>query len=83
MGVYVNLKSPPNTIYIHQFLKSFILTLVKMFRDILKELFLGKSVLKYTANLQENTHAEVYFNKVASEWVFSCKCTVYFQNTFS
>ena len=30
---------------------------------------------KYAANLQDNTHAEV--------WVFSCKLAVYFQNTFS
>ena len=28
------------------------------------ELFLGKRVLKYAANLQENTHAEVRFNLI-------------------
>ena len=36
---------------------------------------------KYAANLQENTHAEVW-NRT-SAWVFSCKFAVYFQNTFS
>ena len=32
-------------------------------------------------NLQENTHAEVWFHH--SAWVFSCKFAAYFQNTFS
>ena len=39
---------------------------------------------KYAAYLQENTHAEVqfYWNHTLA-WVFSCKFTAYFQNTFS
>ena len=32
---------------------------VKMFKSSPPEVFLGKGVLKYTANLQEDTHAEV------------------------
>ena len=46
---------------------------------------------KYTANLQENTTPKCDFNKAAKQlywihilaWVFSCKFTAYFQNTFS
>ena len=54
-------------------------------------MFLGKGGLKiYEVNLQENTYGKVSFNKVAkqlywnhtSAWVFSCKFTAYFQNTF-
>ena len=36
---------------------------------------------KYAANLQENTHAEVWFPTL--EWMFSCKFATYLQNTFS
>ena len=38
-----------------------------------------KMFWKYVANLQENTHAEVWFQ--TSAWVFSCKFAAYFQNT--
>ena len=43
---------------------------------------------KYAANLQENTHAEVWFQQSCkvtrtSAWVFSFKFAAYFQNTFS
>ena len=47
---------------------------------------------KYAASLQENTHAEVWFqNKVAKQlywnhtlaWVLSCKLAAYFQSIFS
>ena len=36
---------------------------------------------KYTANLQQNTHAEIWFywNHI-SAWVFSRKFAAYFQN---
>ena len=45
----------------------------------------------YAENLQENTHSEVRFNKVAmqlywnysSAWVFSSKFAAYFQNILS
>ena len=36
---------------------------------------------KYTANLQEHTHAKVRNHTTA--WVFSFRFAVYFQNTFS
>ena len=38
---------------------------------------------KYAANLQENTHAEVWFHwSCTSVRVFSCKFAAYFQKTF-
>ena len=37
---------------------------------------------KYAANLQENAHAEVWFQNHTLAWVFSCKIAAYFQNTF-
>ena len=55
-------------------------------------MFLKKSILKYAANLQENTHArgvipiklQSNFTEItALAWVFSCKFAAYFQNTFS
>ena len=45
------------------------------------EVFLGKGVLKMCTDLQENTHAEVWWS-YTSALVFSCKFTIYFQNTF-
>ena len=54
------------------------------------EAFLSKVFWKYAANLQQNTHAEVWFQIAlqrywnhTSAWVFSCKFAAYFQNTFS
>ena len=52
---------------------------------------LEKVFWKYAANLQQNSHAEVRFNKVAlqlywnrtSTWVLSSKFVAYFLNTFS
>ena len=38
---------------------------------------------KYAANLQESTHAEQCNLNRTSTWVFYCKFTVYFQDTFS
>ena len=38
---------------------------------------------KYAGILRENTHAEMQFQNCTSAWVFSCKCTAYFQSTFS
>ena len=43
--------------------------------------FLEKMFWKYAANLQENTHAEVWFQHT-SAWLFSCEFVAYFQNTF-
>ena len=34
-------------------------------------------------NLQENTHTDLRFQNHTLAWVFSCKFTAYFQNTFS
>ena len=39
---------------------------------------------KYAANLQENTHAEVWFpSHFGTAWMFSCEFATYFQNNFS
>ena len=50
-------------------------------RGVLKKMF-----WKYAANMQENTHAEVWFQLYLNHtlaWVLSCKFVAYFQNTFS
>ena len=46
-----------------------------------------KVLWNHAANLQENTHAEVWFQlqlywNRTSAWVFSCKFAAYIQNTF-
>ena len=54
-----------------------------MYRSSDPEVSLGKRARKYTANLQESIHAEVWFQENhTSAWVFYCKFAAYFRNTF-
>ena len=51
----------------------------------------GKVFWKHAVNLEENTHVQVWFNKVAlqlywnhtSAWLFSCKFAAYLRTTFT
>ena len=52
---------------------------MSVLRTVQKQLSRGVQK-KYVANLQENTHAEVWLRSV---WMLSCKFAAYFQNTFS
>ena len=58
-------------------------------RGVLREMCSENIHWKHTTNLHENAHAEVWFQyssqlywNCTSAWVFSCKFTTYFQNTF-